>query len=108
MLDIYQEISIRKQSNLLEVPRTKIYYKPVINDESEIANLIQEVYLSSGCRYGYRKITASLHNQGQIINHKKVLKIMRKIGIEGIYPKKHMNISTNNKEQSIFTNRFRG
>ena len=63
MLEVDQFISIRRQANMLEIPRTRVYYKPVISDESEIANLIQEIYLSSDCRYGYRKITADLHNQ---------------------------------------------
>jgi putative transposase len=102
MLEICPDLSIRKQSQLLEVSRTKLYYKPVINDESEIANLIREVYLSSDCRYGYRKITADLHNQGQIINHKKVLKIMQEMGIEGLYPKKYINTTIKNNEHKTY------
>lgn len=102
MLEICPDISIRKQARLLCVPRTKVYYQSVINDESEIANLIKEVYLSSDCRYGYRKITANLHNQGKIINHKKVLKIMQEIGIEGLYPKKYINTTIKNKEHRIY------
>ena len=92
MLEVDQFISIRKQSSLLAAPRTGVYYKPVISDESEVANLIQEIYLSSDCRYGYRKITADLHNQGMVVNHKKVLRLMKEIGIEGLYPKRHVNI----------------
>ncbi len=47
MIEICHDISIRKQAQLLAVPRTKLYYGRVINDDSEIANLIREVYLSS-------------------------------------------------------------
>ncbi len=102
MLEICSDISIRKQAKLLEVPRASVYYKPVINDESEIANSIREVYLSSDCRYGYRKITADLHNQGIIINKKKVLKIMQEMGIEGLYPKKYINTTIRNNEHKIY------
>jgi len=102
MLGIDPHISIRKQSNLLDVPRTGVYYKPVINDESFIANLIQEIYLSSDCRYGYRKITAQMHHQGKIVNSKKVLRIMREMGIEGLYPKRHINRSRKNNEHKIY------
>ena len=102
MLEIDHFMSIRKQSNLLEVPRTSIYYKPVVSEESEIANLIQEIYLSSDCRYGYRKITAGLHKQGRIVNSKKVLRIMREMGIEGLYPERHINTSTSNREHRIY------
>lgn len=102
ILEIDQHISIRKQSSLLKVPRTGIYYQPVISDDSEIANFIQEIYLSSDCRYGYRKITAALHHQGKIVNSKKVLRIMREIGIEGLYPKKHINTSTKKNEHRVY------
>jgi putative transposase len=102
MLEISSDISIRKQAELLKVPRTRVYYGRVINDESEIANLIREVYLSSDCRYGYRKITADLGNQGIVVNKKKVLRIMREIGIEGLYPKKNINTTIRNKEHKVY------
>ena len=65
-------------------------------------NLIRDVYLSSDCRYGYRKGTASLKKQGDIVNRKKVLRIMREIGIKGIYPKRKLNISIQDKEHRIY------
>ena len=70
MLEIGVGLSVRRQVQLLDIPRTALYYKPVIIDDSEVANLIMEIYLSSDCRYGYRKITADLHNKGQIVNGK--------------------------------------
>lgn len=85
-----KQLSMRKQCELLGVNRSTAYYKELINDNSEIANLIRDIYLQSDCRYGYRKITNSLeleHNMN--VNHKKVLKIMRDIGIQGLYPRKH-------------------
>lgn len=102
MLEISSDIPIRKQALLLQVPRTKFYYRPVINDESEVANLIAEVYLSSDCRYGYRKVTADLHNRGLKINRKKTLRIMKEIGIEGLYPKRFVNTGPKNKEHEIY------
>ena len=72
MFELNLNLSIRKQANLLNVPRIKLYYKPIMNDDSEIANLIREIYLSSDCRYGYRKVTPVLHHQGRAVNSKKV------------------------------------
>jgi putative transposase len=102
MLGTCSDISIRKQSELLNVPRTKMYYINIINDESEIANLIMEIYLSSDCRYGYRKITATLQNQNLIINKKKVLRIMREMGIEGLYPKRKINTTIKNNDHKVY------
>jgi len=61
-----------------------------MNDDSELANLISEIYLSSECRYGYRKITEALHQYNKIANKKKVLKIMQEMGIQGLYPKRYI------------------
>jgi putative transposase len=91
MLEINNKnISIRTQCKLLGINRSSVYYNSLINNESELANLIQEIYLSSDCRYGYRKITKDLHTRYNLkTNHKKVLKIMQEIGIQGIYPRKY-------------------
>jgi putative transposase len=67
-----------------------------------LANLIKEIYLESDCRYGYRKITKELHHQHYDFNHKKVLKIMREIGIQGLYPRRSINTTIINKEHSIY------
>lgn len=102
MLEFCSNLSIRKQSELLMVPRTKVYYRNIINDETEIANSIMEIYLSSDCRYGYRKITATLQNQNLIINQKKVLRIMREMGIKGLYPKRKSNTTIRNNEHKVY------
>ncbi len=102
MFELNLDLSIRKQANLLNVPRTKLYYKPIMNDDSEIANLIREIYLSSDCRYGYRKVTAGLRHQGRAVNSKKVLSIMQEMGIQGIYPKKSICTSAKNNEHKIY------
>lgn len=102
MIDFNCELSVRRQASILDVSRSRIYYKPVINDNSEIANLISEAYLASDCRYGYRKITAALHQAGNIVNNKKVIRIMRQMGIEGLYPRKYKNTTSKNNEHKIY------
>ncbi len=94
MLDSYHpQLSIRQQVALLNLCRSSLYYKPLLSNTSEIANLIQEVYLSSDCRYGYRKIAAALNQQGHVANHKKVLRLMQEMNIQGLYPRKFKNTS---------------
>ncbi len=83
-------LSKRKQARILEIPRSSLYYNSVINNDSEFANLISEIYLSSECRYGYRKITEILNQQGKFVNKKKVLRIMQETGIQGLYPKRYI------------------
>lgn len=102
MLDREVEISLRKQALLLNVSRSRVYYRPVINGDSEIANLISEIYLSSDCRYGYRKIAADLLNRDIVVNKKKVLRLMQEMGLEGLYPKRFVNTSIKNAQHKIY------
>ena len=108
MLEISEDLSVRKQAKLLDIPRTKLYYNPVIDDDSEAANLIREIYIASDCRYGYRKITASLHQQNLIMNRKKVLRIMREMGLEGLYPKRSVNTTIKNNEHKTYPYLLKG
>lgn len=82
--------------------RSSLYYRPIINNESEVANLIQEVYLASDCRYGYRKITAEIIASGVVVNHKKILRIMKKMKISGLYCRKRCNTSIKEKKHKIY------
>lgn len=38
--------------------------------------------------YGYRRITMALHREGFVVNHKRVYRLMRKLGIQSIIRKK--------------------
>ena len=89
----HSQLSIRQQTSILNICRSTIYYAPLLSKTSEVANLIQEIYLASDCRYGYRKVTAELNHQGYSINHKKVLRLMQDMGIQGLYPRKFKNTS---------------
>ena len=44
---------------------------------------IIELYEQNKQRYGYRRITLELHNNGIILNHKTVLKLMKSLNIRG-------------------------
>ena len=102
MLTISDTLSVRKQSQLLDICRSSFYYKSIKNDDTDLANLIREVYLSSNCVYGYRKITKHLQMLDYIVNHKKVLRVMSEMGIEGIYPRKKFSTSIVNSSHKIY------
>jgi putative transposase len=46
--------------------------------------LIHDIFYENKQRYGFKRITAELHNQGFNINHKKVLRLMNKMGLRAI------------------------
>lgn len=49
---------------------------------AEIKEVIKAIYHENKGRYGYRRITAELHNRGFIINHKVVIKLMKELGLQ--------------------------
>jgi len=54
------------------------------NPDQELEESIQTIFKENDGNYGYRRVHAELKNQGLTINHKKVQRIMRKLGLKGI------------------------
>ena len=52
-----------------------------------IMNAIIDIYYTHKARYGYRRITLELINRGYIVNHKKVKRLMSKMGLYARTPK---------------------
>lgn len=48
----------------------------------EIIDKIKEIFLHHRERYGYRRVTLELRHKGYEINHKKVYRIMVKLGLK--------------------------
>ena len=55
--------------------------------DSEIKAKIKDIFEDHKQRYGYRRITLEMRNQGYIINHKKVKRLMKIMGLYGITPR---------------------
>lgn len=81
-------LSVRKQALLLDVNRATIYYKGISDTESDtiLANRIHDLWLEIPV-YGYRRITAQLNRDGYVMNHKRVLRLMREMNIQAVYLK---------------------
>ncbi len=86
-------ISTRTKCELLGINRSNIYYVP--RNFEEISNICNEIYelWSKHPFFGYRRITAILNrDRGYKINRKKVLRLMKLIGIKAVYPKRKTTI----------------
>jgi putative transposase len=90
----HTELSIRQQCQLLSVSRSTLYYKakPAC-DDTNLANEIHALWLAMPF-YGYRRLTAELRRQGVGINGKRVLRLMRDMKIEALYPKPRTTLKT--------------
>jgi len=66
----------------MNLPRSTYYYqsKSKAVDDSELIALI-EAMIEEFPGYGYRRVTHELQRRDNPVNHKKVLRIMRKRGL---------------------------
>ncbi len=65
--------------------RSTYYYhasNPKIDSYSSVRERIGEIYANNNKRYGYRRITMQLRNEGTLINHKTVQKLMGEMGLK--------------------------
>jgi putative transposase len=85
-------ISIRRQCDLIGLNRSTLYYRPA--DESplnlHLMRLIDEQYTKTPF-YGWPRMTAQLHRLGYEVNHKRVQRLMRQMGLQAVYPKPRTN-----------------
>ena len=79
---------MRRQCEILGVNRSTLYYKSVRPDpeELELMRRIDELHLELPF-YGSRRIAQELRARGLVANRKRVQRLMRIMGIEGIAPK---------------------
>lgn len=70
------EFAINLLCGLLDCPRSSYYYQEASEDAS-VRDAIEQI-AAAFPRYGYRRITAELLRRGHTVNHKRVLRIMRK------------------------------
>lgn len=97
----HPHISLERQCDLLGLARSSWYYQPrEMGPLSEtLMRLIDEQYTERPV-YGYRRMTAWLRTQGYTVNPKRVLRLMRLMGLEAIYPKP--SLSKRNKDHEIY------
>jgi len=71
--------------SIAQLPRATFYYhlkRMVRTDKYEAAKAeITAIYHENKGRYGYRRITAELHNRKYSLNHKTVQRLMKELGL---------------------------
>lgn len=85
-------LSIRKQCEILSVNRSSLYYAPVGESEEslEIVRQIDEHYLDHPTE-GVLRAQDFLFALGFVVNHKRVRRLLRLMGLRAIYPKRNLS-----------------
>lgn len=89
-----KNISVSRQAELLNISRSSIYYEPIIGpEEIKIMNVIDVIFTKYPF-YGHRRIKEDLWEDYEIwIGKKRTIALMKKMGLEAIYPKKKCYLS---------------
>jgi putative transposase len=77
---------------LLGVNRASLYYQPIGESEENLRlmRLLDEQYTRTPF-YGRRRMTAWLQSEGYEVNPKRVARLMERMGIEALYPKRKLS-----------------
>jgi putative transposase len=97
----FKNLSIRHKSVLLSIARSQIYYTPKLIDGHDVTlmNEIRHIYEMRPFQ-GYKRITDDLKEAGYTINHKRVYRLMKLMGLKAVYPK--MNLSKRRQADAVF------
>lgn len=95
-------LSIVKQCELLEIHRSGIYFKPKLESllNLRLMRLIDEKFIDCPF-YGVPRMTTWLNeDMGYVVNHKRIERLYKVMGLQTIFPKK--NLSKRNQKHKIY------
>ncbi len=104
MIDTNSKLSVRTQCQLLGLHRSGLYYQLATETEENLQNLrlmrlLDERYLNYPTE-GVLQMQDYLRAQGYVVNHKRVRRLLRKMGIMAIFPKR--NLSKPGKAEYVY------
>jgi transposase InsO family protein len=101
-------LTVERMCRLATVSRAS-YYRHLVEtapDEAEMAlrTAIQEIVLAHHRRYGYRRVTAELHRRGLVVNHKRVLRVMRTDNLLAVRFRKFILTTDSRHDYQVYVN----
>jgi len=98
------DLSMAIQCELIELNRSTLYYeaKPIKNEDIKIMNRIDEIYTEISSTYGYRFMHKQLIQEGYAVGVNKVNRLMNRMGIQAIFPKKKRLSSVKHQQHKIY------
>ena len=70
----------------------------------EVRSVIQQIAVEHRRRYGYRRISAELRRRGMLVNHKRVLRIMRADNLLAVQPRAFVVTTDSDHEFEVYLN----
>ena len=103
----HKNLTIERQCNLLEMPRSTFYYQPCRESSRNLLIMreIDEIFTERP-EYGTRRIEVILKQRGYDVGRGLIRTLMKKMGIEAIYQKP--NLSKSHPRHEIYPYLLRG
>lgn len=92
LIDEDHPVSIRRQTKLLEINRSSLYIKP-LGESKENLDLMEQMdrLYTQDPTLGVLGMQDELLDKGWMVNHKRIRRLLRKMGVEAIYPKRNLS-----------------
>ena len=105
----HREIPIYRQCELLALNRGSLYYRRSgeTSYNEQLMRLLDEQYIETPF-YGIDKMTEWLRRQGHCVNHKRIRRLMRQMGLEAVYPRRKRGLSVQDKQHKIYPYLLKG
>ncbi len=89
----HPQLSGREQCRLLGLNRSNLYYEPIpeTQENLQIMRMIDQEYMQHPCKR-QRQMVRFLDRQGVHVNRKRVQRLMKNMGLEGLAPKPRTTI----------------
>jgi putative transposase len=103
------KISVYRQCELLGLNRSSLYYKSRGDTQynETLMKLIDRQYVETPF-YGIDKMTECLCRQGHNVNHKRIRRLMRQMGLEAVYPRRKPGLSISDRQHKIYPYLLKG
>lgn len=101
MIDRDLSLPVARQCRLLAVPRSNVYYRK--RDEQPLNTLLRAVIAAAYEQtpiYGVRRMVALLRRRQYLVNHKRIERLYRQLGLRGLVAKRWL--SKRNKRHPVY------
>ncbi len=101
-------LRIERMCQLAQVSRAGFYRSlqeaQPVEEEMMVRAEIQQIALAHRRRYGYRRITAELRRRGLLVNHKRVVRLMREDNLLAIQPRAFVVTTDTHHDLEVYLN----
>ena len=101
-------LSIERMCELARVSRASFYRslkeRQPADEETEVRSAIQQIALEHRRRYGYRRICAELRRRGMQVNHKRILRMMRRDNLLALRRRRFVVTTDSNHRFEVYLN----